>query len=306
MRFQRSCLGPLLFFAINAVFFAASPSAAPLSDAVPELFTIHLTSGDSIRAVGLRPSSIDVVRVVGTDWTDRFIPTYRIQSVRDETGSDRTRDVIELRRSLGRVPTTIEPPRPPRPPHYGPKSVTKSFGISETGIFSRVGGDEDRKRSAGGMVDVGRGYNVGERMAVGGTLFIGGGDGYAEVGVRARMRYWLGAHSAIDFAPGIILAHEEPGMAEGDGPGLIGEIAWSPVRIVSLGVQAFSVRRSSVHFEGGPWYASVEEPGGRDTGIRFGLKLGGTPGLVSGVLAAALGLIGAGLQGTGTYAPGIP
>jgi hypothetical protein len=295
---------PLLLFAGTTMFFPAPAAAAPLSEAAPELFTIHLTSGDSMRAVGVRPSSIDVVRVIGTDWTDRFMPTYRIQSVRDETGSDRTRDVIELRRSLGRVPTTIESARPPRPPRYGPKSVTKSFGLTETGLFSRVGGDEDRKRSYGGMFDVGRAYNVGERMSVGGTLFIGAGDDYAELGVRARMRYWLGSRSAIDFAPGIILAHEEPGMAEGAGPGLIGEIAWSPMQVVSLGVQAFSVRRSSVHFH--TWYASVDEPGGRDTGVRFGLKLGGTPGLASGIVATALGLIGAGLESNRTYAPGIP
>jgi hypothetical protein len=184
--------------------------------------------------------------------------------------------------------------------------MTKSFAITETGLFSRVGGDEDRKRSYGGMFDVGRGYNVGERMAVGGTLFIGAGDHYAEFGVRARMRYWLGSRSAIDFAPGIILAHEEPGMAEGAGPGLIGEIAWSPRRIVSLSAQAFSVRRTSVHERGWIFGPAYDVPGGRDTGVRFGVKMGGTPGLASGLVATVLGLMGAGMEANGREASGIP
>jgi hypothetical protein len=287
---------------------AASGDGSP-----PPLITVLFESGDTLRALSVEPSGIGMVRI--TDSTSRyeFRPANRIRRVLDGTGADRTRDALDRGRVVGSSPAAFAGERFREPERhalvrYGPRSVTPSFGIIETSAFGRLNNASRDDRTIGFTVDLGWAFNVGDHDALGLTAFYGGGDGWGDLGVRARYRRWLGATSSIDLAPGVILTHEEPGTAHGKGVGIVGLVAWNYSRLGGLMAQVYSVEREDVTRYYG-WFfnpTAYVQRGGRDTGVMVGIKLGGRPALYSGIAASMAAVIAAGTQTHAVYAPGLP
>jgi hypothetical protein len=271
---------------------ARPTSAKPLDEAGPPPITVVLEDGDTLRALCVEPAGIGMVRITGADGQTRFRPVNRVRRVLDEAGVDRTVEALDRGQTIGSRPQDTYPeeriPEASKPPRYGPRSVVQSFAITETSAFGRMDRRTVRNPRAYTLsFDFGRELNLTARDAFGVSVFLGGGDGSGDLGARLHYRRWLGTRSSIDFAPGLIFAHEEPGLATGQGLGLIGQIAWSNNPWVSVAIQGFSVERSS---EVG-YYGSYPMPGSRDTGVMLGFKLGGTPGLVTGVTGAVVGFI---------------
>lgn len=280
-------LGCLLLWISSAATSRAQEAAA--SEAP---LRIVLTNGDTLRAIRILPSGLDMLRI--DDASGRgYYPAIRVRRVLDETGADRTRDALDRRRFLG-VPLPPEPvpakpgTRPGRPSHYGPLSVTRTFPIAETAVFLNMADARYDRRGTTFTFDVGRGVNVGARDALGMTLFGGAGDGAYDLGVRYRYRRWLGAQSSVDVAPGLILAHDEPGAWEGRGVGLVGQVSLNATPWFSFGVQAFSVGRKIPGSYS--WYGNYPTLYDRDSGVMLGFKLGGTPGILAGAVGGVIAL----------------
>lgn len=270
---------------------------APLND--PPGILIVTESGDTLRAGSVEPAGIGTVRIIDVEGRYRFLSANRIRRVLDEDGRDRTREALDLRRGIGSAPRAIslEPmPQEPRHARYGPRSVTRSFMITETSAFGRLDPSLDDERSFTASFDLGHAVNVTARDAVGASLFIGGGDGSGDFGVRARYRRWFGTRSCLEFAPGLILSHDEPGPADGRGIGFVGQIAYTYARWVSGALQIYSVRRSGVwQYVPGPDFFtpgySYLEPGYRDTGVMLGVKIGGRAGMAAGAAGTLAAIV---------------
>ncbi len=304
MRFRWSHLGPLLLVACAVPLNPFPALASAYGEIPPPLFLVVSTKGDTIQAQSVEPEPFDMVRVTNTSNEYYYLPATRIQRVLDDSGQDRTKEAVDQRRILGRPPkeATLAPGPSSR---YGPRSITKSVGITEMGAWGRIGGPEERKRSFDFVFDLGRLYNAGARTGVGGSFFVGFGEGSAELGVRARFRYWLRGESSLDFSPGVILSHEEPGLPRGDGVGLVGQLAWNHSRWFSLGAEVYTVRRSTERYT---WFGQTTTvDGGRDTGFMLGLKLGDKAGLLAAAVAAVAGIAnGNGAEPVYTPGPSLP
>jgi hypothetical protein len=100
-------LAPLAF-----ALFAAEESRAAVN------VTLEGDSTMTVAAVGW--NSTDFVIVVFQDATEKFIGIHKIRSIVDEGGKDRTRDVLENRKTIGTPP-----------PEYKGKLVHRSFGIGK-------------------------------------------------------------------------------------------------------------------------------------------------------------------------------
>lgn len=267
----------------------------PLND--PPGIIIVPEGGDTLRAVSVEPAGIGTVRIVDVEGRYQFLSANRIRRVLDEDGRDRTREALDLRRGIGSTPRAmpLEPmPREPRLVRYGPRSVTRSFMITETSAFGRLDPALDDERSFSASFDLGHAVNVTAHDAVGASLFIGGGDGSADFGVRARYRRWLGTRSCLELAPGLILSHDEPGPADGRGIGFVGQIAYTYARWLSGAIQIYSVQRSDVRqYVSGLLTpgSSYLEPGFRDTGVMLGVKIGGRAGVATGVAGTLAAIV---------------
>lgn len=290
----------LLLGAGLSLFVAASlASAVPVGASPPPRLTLVLDSGDTLHVVRVEPAGIGTVRITNDEGRFQFLSAHRIRRVLDEDGRDRTREALDLRRGIGSAPRAIslEPmPQEPRRARYGPRSVTRSFMITETSAFGRLDPSLDDERSFTASFDLGHAVNVTARDAVGASLFIGGGDGSGDFGVRARYRRWFGTRSCLEFAPGLILSHDEPGPADGRGIGFVGQIAYTYARWVSGALQIYSVRRSGVwQYVPGPDFFtpgySYLEPGYRDTGVMLGVKIGGRAGMAAGAAGTLAAIV---------------
>jgi len=258
--------------AIAVVILLAVPSgtAFPQSPFLPDHRTrlhigVILAKGDTLDATCVEPAPFEMVRITTPSGKQRYVAPVRIVAVIDEWGEDRTRELLERRETLG-----TPPPRAPKPPgrglQVGPRSVTKSFRITETTLLRRVGSGGQGHGPLGGHFDFDLGgmKNTGDHTAVGATVFVGTGNQYSNAGARVRVRHWLSRTASIDFAPGIIaFEHYVSGRARS--PGFSMQLSWNPSRYVSLTTELLSVRD-------------------RETGM-VGARVGQWPGAVTGALA---------------------
>jgi hypothetical protein len=287
-----------LFLFGLVLLFTRPALAAPEGASPPPLITVVIESGDTLSAVCIEPAGIGTVRITEPDGRYQFRSSSRIRRVFDQAGRDRTHDALDRRLAIGAVPSSgyLEPiPAPPRPVRFGPRSVTRSFMITETSAFTSPGNENSRhdRRSFTFSFDFGHAFNVSDHDALGASIFVGGGDGSGDLGVRARYRRWLSTTSSLELAPGVILAHEEPGTATGKGVGFVGQIAWTYARWVSLAAQVYSVERSEVRYYrsiGPDSFGSYIDRGGRDTGLMLGVKVGGRPGIFAGAAGSMVAL----------------
>jgi hypothetical protein len=271
-------LGPIL------LAVAAALSVPVASSAVE----IRLTNGDVIQAISVEPAPFDMVRITMPDGTHDYLAPVKIRAVIDDTGADRTKALFRDHETVG---TSLRSePRAPGPGlRVGPRSVTHHFMITETTLIGRMDSP-----SGGGSLDFDMGvmWNVGDRDALGGTLFLGGGDPYDDhVGLRFRYRRWISRTASLEVAPGVIaLSNSDRGSFT---PGYTLQLAVNPSRYLGLVTEVFTIERrgdSPYYFYANPRPASSEVT--RDTGLMGGVRIGQWPGAVTGfaLLVAWLGL----------------
>jgi hypothetical protein len=262
------------------ITFAAATARA--EDTSRQNAIVILENGDSIQATCVEPSSLDIVRITTPDGKYQYMSFVRIDAVIDESGADRTRYVLDRRKRIG-TPLPKAPSLPGPGLRVGPKSVTSSFWITETTVLGRVGGSDRSRRALGGRFDFDLGHmsNVGERTAVGGTMFVGSANDYTNAGLRVHVRRWLSRTASVDIAPGIIAFEHSVGGTVHP-PGFSIRTSLNPSRYISFTAEVFNVGRSEYRHNG-IWYASVQNV--RDTGVMVGGKVGQWPGAVVGSLA---------------------
>jgi hypothetical protein len=274
---------------------SAARASVPSPYASPELVQVILTRGDTLQARCVEPAPFDMVRITAPDAGIRYVSPVRIRAVIDAQGEDRTNAVLSRGETVGTpIPKEVRKPAPPKQLKVGPRSVTKSFAITETSLLGQVmpGGLDRNDLGNYFGFDLGWMRNVSDRTAVGWSGFIGSGNSYVSCGGRLRIRRWLSKTSSIEIAPGIIAAE---GRVHGDAlsPGYSLQAGWSPSRYLTLTTEIFTVRRRQYRYV---WYYAVDPSEVRETGVMVGVKVGQWPGAVGGVVAALWVLLQAGLQ----------
>jgi len=285
-----SSLAVSLLFAMTALF---APARAPASETPPPPFMVHLTSGDSIPAVTLKPSSIDVVHVVAVDGKDHYIASNRIQSVKDATGLDRTREVVERRRTLGPEEVSSsgsnDGAAEGKPHHslcWRGKPECASFLVTELGVLYRM--DEYPFSGMDWRValtfDLGYMKTLSPKTAVGATGYALLHDDITRLGIRPRYRRWLSRDISIDISPGILLGGEDSN-ADYDPPGFVFGVTGNMGDLVALTLET-EYSRYRVYNNIPPDFSYYHTS---DWTIRGGAKLGSGLGLAGG--AAYIGLL---------------
>lgn len=154
-----------------------------------------------------------------------------------------------------------------------PADRCRGFLITE---FAALAGPTARYRSPPVNVvwDLGYAHHLGRRTALGATLTVIADDqDRVTLGVRPRLRRWLGPHTSLDIAPAILV-----GRTDADGlrmryPGLSTYVGVGWRDLVALNAQFEVIRLAG----GGP----------TETVWLFGLRLGSYAGLAAGPLGAA-------------------
>jgi hypothetical protein len=284
---------PLLLFPIQA--FASDSHPEPPF----ETLRVVLTNGDTLQARCVQPAPFDMVAVVGTDKTTRFVSPTHVRVILDSSNSDWTREVLEGRESLGEpLPPPVQM-KPPKSLGVGPRSVTRSFLITETSLLSRGGQTRGVIRTYLGF-DLGVMTNVSARMAVGYGGFFGSSYDYANAGARLRLRRWLSATSSVEIAPAVIVAESRASGGVAVPPGFSIQASWCPSRYLTLTTEAFSVRRRDYTYADFRYSMLGEVT--RDNGLLLGAKVGLWPGAAAGAVAALAALVSSN-SGRSTIAP---
>jgi hypothetical protein len=301
-------LAPRILLSVWFLFLSLFPAAALASglpsDRRADILRVVLTSGDTLRARCVQPAPFDMVEVVGTDESRRFVSPTRVRVILDSSDSDWTPEVLEGRETLGEPLPPLVSVKPRRPLGVGPRSVIKRFLITETSLMRRPGdsGDHAGILSTYLGFDLGVMTNVSDRMAIGYGGFFGSSYDYANAGIRLRLRRWLSATSSAEIAPAVILAERRATGGDAEPPGFSIQASWCPSRYLTLTTEAFTVRRRDYAYR--DFRYSMLGDVTRDNGLLLGVKVGLWPGAVAGTVAA-LGVLAQGSFGrsTSVFAP---
>jgi len=156
-----------------------------------------------------------------------------------------------------------------------PMPVCKSFYITEFGVqyfASQPPGIHNQRRLLATW-ELGYMRNRSENDAVGGSVFLSTNDQANRMGVRGRYRRWVGGGVAVDVSPALILFESEENL---EGSGKLGAALGAGVSLydyVGINTQVEAV----------------------ESGVRFqaGVRLGGLPGVISGIGLPLVALYGA-------------
>jgi len=153
--------------------------------------------------------------------------------------------------------------------------VCRSFWVTEFGVqvfVSQPPGVNDQRRVMGTW-ELGWMRNRSAGDALGGSVFLSTNDNAMRAGVRARYRRWLGSESALDLSPGLIVYQSNDDLESS----------------AKLG----AALQAGVTFH--DWIGLTTQVEAAEGGVRFqtGVRVGGYPGLVTGVGAPLLALWGA-------------
>lgn len=260
---------------------------------------VVLTNGETLEARCVQPAPFDMIAVIPIDGSlPRYFPPVRIRAVLDASGQDQTAKAVDRRDTVGTPPPRPAPiERPPKPLRVGPRSVTKSFLITETSYLGRIGLRDRGEHDLWGYLgfDLGVMNNVSDRTAVGYGGFCGFASDYANAGVRLRLRRWLTTTMNIEIAPGVVLA-EGRTRSKPVHPGYSLQTSWSPSRYLTLTAEAFRLRRRDYSSDARYRYWDANET--RDTGLMLGVKLGQWPG-AAGAAIVGLAAVGYGMERAG-------
>ncbi len=162
-----------------------------------------------------------------------------------------------------------------------PGPACNNFWLTEFGIGWRLDDVSDPVRadeafSYYAAYDAGPMFNVGEQLAVGGTLSLKTlGEGY--IGVHGRLRWWLDDDWALDFSPGVFIwggSNDE--RYELEFPALSARVMLSYGDWVGISVGLDQVR---------------VEGSGSDVDLYGGVYLGSYPGAAVGLVFALVAIL---------------
>lgn len=157
--------------------------------------------------------------------------------------------------------------------HPAPGDRCRGFVITEFAVLA--GPATGYRRPPANMIwDAGYAHHLDPRRAIGASLtLIADDDDRVLIGVRPRVRHWLGRHTSLDVAPAILVGHTDAGGLRLEYPGLSAFVGLSWRDLVAVNAQVEVVR-----------LAGVANP---QTAWLVGLRLGSYPGLVAAPLGAA-------------------
>jgi len=157
--------------------------------------------------------------------------------------------------------------------HPAPRDHCRGFMMTEFAVLA--GPATGYRRPPANMIwDVGYAHHVGARRAVGASLtFIADDDDRVLIGVRPRLRQWLGGHTSLDVAPALLIGHTDAGGLRIEYPGLSAFVGLGWRDLLAVNAQVEVIR-----------LAGVASP---QTAWLVGLRLGSYAGLVAAPLGAA-------------------
>jgi len=274
----------LLLWLLLLILPDSTRASVPDSSAVEPIRVV--TGRDTIEARCIRPAPFDAVEITTIDYDVRYEPASHVDRVLDQDGVDRTASVVDRRKTIGEpLPKKAKEQRirAPGKPHFGPRSITRAFIISETTIQGQIAPAPGGLISTnlGGFVgfDLGIMENVSDRLAIGYGVYFGSAPEYANVGVRLRIRRWASPHTAVELAPAIILGENRSNVSEPRSPGFSLQANYTLSRWFTLNTETYYVRHRTYN------YGERE-----NVGVLVGAKVGRWPGAIGGLLAGLTAL----------------
>jgi hypothetical protein len=165
--------------------------------------------------------------------------------------------------------------------HARPKADCGAFLLTNFGAYLLVGKDDWGDSPFREVADWGAMVNVGEKDAVGGSVFATFDRAGLLLGPEVRYRRWLSASAALDVAVGTPLVSSTGNIASGSITALV---RWSPNPWLAVAARPEALR----------WTSAVScTPSGCLTATRYhprlslGVEVGGIPGAVLTGLGAA-------------------
>lgn len=281
----RSRAGSLLVSGWLAL--AAAPGVALAVDASPvpkppEPITIGLEGGEELQVVRVERTNQDNLLAILTTGKRRFIPIHKVRSIRDETGSERSDDVIRryVKLDLG---IAMDPERRRR------SSVLRGFPLPERTRFvvMELGYLHPTSTSKPGTNLTGYGVwqtaflkNVDERFALGPALQVEVGGDEARFDALVRGRRWLSSDTSVELALGASVGTNRNGSnaVKSTAPALVLQGTVNVRDLILLTAQGESFSRDIPEiadpFGRDPAPARTERGANLSLGVRAGGELG--------------------------------
>jgi hypothetical protein len=259
---------------------AAPPGTSRPDSSTAGSLRVYLDGGEVLQAVRVEPLANVLLRVVAGDGDAKYVSMARVHRIEDERGHDRTAEVVGKGKKLRVVPWKrfkLEP---------APLAECGGYMVTDVATLVRMkGSGEIPEEDVWTSVDLGAMRNVGERTALGASAFVAGARNLRQLGVRARLRYWLPRHASVNASLGVILASDlssDP-LYDRDfrAPGFVAAAGASANGTLALKAQISRARYAAGRYGYGPV---------SDTSLFVGLESmsGGGAGLI---LAGLLALI---------------
>lgn len=287
----------LAFFLVMSCALVAPLQADAASLDQPSVPPTETTSNSkevTLVAVRAEPWPQGFVKVTLPDGEAMFIAEQRVLQIRDSAGGDLTNRVIQERERVEESGLEVSylPANPTTRALRGqPKPQRRWFPVLQAGALVQLDQEEVRGEEGEGtmVLDLGAMQNVGDRSALGGSVYFGFDPDRARFGAKFRVRRWLTNSLSIDAAPGIVVGGtSEDGSRYYSYPGFVGELGLSLSDRVIVTGQVETRRVASRGFvawapTGRPIYGSGEET--TEVSWYLGAKLGGELSLPGALLS---------------------
>lgn len=169
--------------------------------------------------------------------------------------------------------------------HARPKPACSAFAFTSFGAYALFGNNRYTGTELREVADWGVMVNVGEKDAVGGSVFASlDRDGFA-LGPAARYRRWLSASASVEVAVGTSLVSSSGNLQPGS---VFGLVKWSPNDWFSIGARPELARATTITGCGPTGCATATRMRGR---LSVGMEIGRAPGLVLTALGGAGGYL---------------
>ncbi len=178
--------------------------------------------------------------------------------------------------------------------HARPKPACSAFAFTTFGAYAILGGGAYAGTALREVADWGAMVNIGQKDAVGGSVFASlDADGFV-LGPAVRYRHWLSASASVEVAVGTPLVTSNgydlrPGS-------VFGLVKWSPSDWFSVAARPELVRSETITGCGPTTCTTASRMRGR---VSAGLEVGRVPGAVLTALGGAAGFFLAALAAAG-------
>ena len=159
--------------------------------------------------------------------------------------------------------------------HAKPRCDT--FWLTEFGIAKQLTNDR-YSNSYGPLVtwELGGMRNLGRRYALGAAAFADAGTPSSGLGIRPRVRVWLGDNNSIDVAPGMVLT------GSNTGPSFSGHVAFNVADYAAITVHVAGVQEQTYVLGSNSELLLIDQ---KTRAVVFaGARLGSKPGSVAAIV----------------------